>query len=293
MQHFVMTITRTFLFLAMLSLLGCGKEKNGEKSRKEKRDVFAGTWELVRVEPEDMISRRVGKTTTIMKQDEGYSVQWPNLDSFPAEAEADILVWDNPIFQGEHKFSRDGNMLKYTWESSVGRTQAWYKRAEEETRRAGDSGGSPRLSIASVRSMPGERILGQPTQKIVAEIRNSGRTSVDLFIFSRDGRKYNDYQLEFEKENTPGFKMPYGLGIEARYGDDERWLNPVSSHTWVPAGEPVDATNPVDQVRIGPGQSKSFSITMPAQGATLGAKSFRVFLLDPDLGRCDEKILTP
>ena len=88
-------------------------------------------------------------------------------------------------------------------------------------------------------------------------------------------------------------RMPYGLGIEARSNPTAAWGNPISMWIWVPAEEGPNPPKRIDQVKIKAGETRSFSIRMPAAGELFAAESFRAFVISPDFKRVDEKILSP
>jgi len=153
---------------------------------------------------------------------------------------------------------------------------------------SGTSGNA--LRIVDVTSCPAERIWSQDGLNITARIHNTGRKSAELFIGHAGGPRVDKEELEWQRENTRGFEMLYGLGIEAKWTEDSSWQAHPSIWRWMPAGESADAFDPPElEATLEAGETRSFTIriSMP------GPKSYRVYLLNPDLERYDEMVHTP
>ena len=187
------------------------------------------------------------------------------------------------------------------------------------------------LRIVEVSWEPGETIMRQRTRLIVAKVRNTSRQPQDLWIASRDGLKMSREELGFKRQEwkeqqslsreereqmarsfrqargslldggqedswmvkEEETRMPYGLGIEARSNPTAAWGNPVSMWIWVPTEGGPSPPERIEQAKIKPGETRSFSIRMPAAGELFAAESFRVFIISPDFKRVDESILSP
>jgi hypothetical protein len=173
--------------------------------------------------------------------------------------------------------------------------------------------------------------MSQRTRFIVAKVRNTSRQPQDLWIASRDGLKMSREEIEFKRQEwkeqqslsrkereemarslrrslgslpdgeqddswmvkEEETRMPYGLGIEARSNPTAAWGNPVSMWIWVPTEGGPNPPKRIDQVKIKAGETRSFSIRMPAAGELFAAESFRAFIISPDFKRVDERILSP
>jgi hypothetical protein len=145
----------------------------------------------------------------------------------------------------------------------------------------------PPLRFVEVTSKPGERRWNQPMLEITATVENTGQTPVTLFIYSSSGRKYGEYDIRWRKQDDPNFKAPYGLGIEQSFSEEDDF-HPAAA-AWFPKGQQYDPTRPpIQDVIIAPGETRAFQTRVLSPQATMGAKYYRAFLIDPELVRFDE-----
>jgi hypothetical protein len=156
------------------------------------------------------------------------------------------------------------------------------------------------LSIKEVvceahRSEPG--VMPVRLRMITAHITNAGTVVVFLGVGNGDGRTLSESDIEQQRRTDPDFQNPYGLGIEAGSPKNERWSPPMTrlGHGgWVPTERPgqsaKDRRSPW-YVDIEPGETRVFSYEVEAEPAsTVGVDAYRVFILNPDAKRIDERV---
>jgi len=154
--------------------------------------------------------------------------------------------------------------------------------------------GTESLRIVSVQGRRvGKDAGNRPMLEVRAEIENTGAAPVELYILRGDGMMFgttaaDEMQIRFRKEENPGFRVPFGLGLEQAYSDDDEFR--AAATVWVPEGEPPKpvVTMLTEQVVLSAGQKRVFHARVLAPEATFGAKRFRVFLLDRERSRIDE-----
>jgi predicted Zn finger-like uncharacterized protein len=153
--------------------------------------------------------------------------------------------------------------------------------------------GEPVLEIVSIQRSSGRGIFNQIEPKVVAEIRNNSGRSVNLFLGHVSGKKYMILeQIEWERENTPGFKMPYGIGCEVLWRGSEQWQAPFTSYAWTPSDRKrANKYEAIREITIYPHTTVSCSILLSNLHSE-GTTNVRVFLLDPDYNRIEEKTAT-
>ncbi len=155
---------------------------------------------------------------------------------------------------------------------------------------SGESGNpDAELQVVGVGLSCGVGIGNRPMPKIIAAVRNNGKEPANIYLRAIDGRMIEGEQLEWERSQDADFQMPFGLGCEVQYDNSGPWRRPITMYTWIPLNRPADMPTyeAVDEVTIPPGERALLSAFI-AEGPT-GA---RVFVVDPDLQRIDERCLS-
>lgn len=147
------------------------------------------------------------------------------------------------------------------------------------------------LQIEEVTCEAGPKILSENHLKIIARVRNVTARPVDLFINRWTGEKMAKHEMDSYRKHNPDFPMPYGLGIEASSESAGRWVRPITNFIWQPAEGRSSGPETIREVKIAPRESRAFTILIPEVGQRAQG-AYRVFLLDPDLQRIDEEVLT-
>ena len=183
---------------------------------------------------------------------------------------------------------------------------------------------STALQIVSVACKPEqperrlwEALVRIPPRKIEVQVRNSGSRGAKLWMGDRSGlkmsREERDGQLnaararkqtkaewqEMNKQERDELNaeieelenMPYGVGIETGSPAKDQWYPARSPFNWVPAAD--NRPDRVDEVTIPAGQTRAFSILMPPPSQLDRFEAWRVFLINPDFKRIEEKVLRP
>lgn len=147
------------------------------------------------------------------------------------------------------------------------------------------------LEIVSVTREKGPVILTANHWKITARVRSVAKTPVELYIGQWNGKKYALHELRDLHRSDPEFHPPYGLGIESGPPGEGHWSKPMTDFTWQAPGEEAEVKES-GQVRVAPGQIREFSVLIHEMNEQAGNTAYRVFLLDPNLQRYDESVLT-
>jgi hypothetical protein len=169
---------------------------------------------------------------------------------------------------------------------------------------------SDALRIQEVTWEPAENFMNTRTRMIIAKVKNTSPSPQDLWIGSRDGLKMFPEELRLKKwmwetERRGGeppdefsvkeeeLQMPFGLGIDARSSPSAPWHTAASMWIWIPSEQKKGNMQRVEQIRLQPGETRSFSLRINAAGEIMADHSFRVFIVSPDFKHVDEKVYSP
>lgn len=165
--------------------------------------------------------------------------------------------------------------------------------------RAEDDGKS--IQIVSVSFGVGESTpLMQRNRKVIVSVKNKGLAPAQLWIGNLHGEKISKEQHEGQVNmsaqdrkdvglSDEDLKLPYCLGLEGGDPAKDKWYHAITTYRWVPAPK---SPQPVPtQVTIAPGQTSDFSVIVPDKNDMNAAKAYRVYLVNKDYKRIDEKVL--